>query len=201
MIKKIIVYFLEFKPIKLILLSIIHKNVKIKSNFVNLKTKIGNGSILMEGTVTDTLTEIGKFSYIGRYCYLTKTKIGNYCSIANNVSIGQGEHDLEKISTNSIFYENAFEELTKKECLIGNDVWIGVDSIIKRGLKIGNGAVIGANSVVTKDIPPYAIVVGSPAKIIRYRFNEAKIKLIENSEWWTTPPQEAKKLFQEIEAK
>ena len=122
-------------------------------------------------------------------------KIGNYCSIANNVSIGQGEHDLTKISTNSIFYDNAFTELTKGDCEIGNDVWIGVDSIIKRGIKIGNGAVIGANSVATKDVPPYTIVVGSPAKIIRYRFDESKIKLIEDSKWWTIPYSDAKKYF------
>jgi len=201
LIKKIIVYFIEFKPIKLILLSIIHKNVQIKSNFVNLKTKIGNDSTIMEGTVIDSITTIGKFCYIGRYCYLTKVKIGNYCSIANNVSIGQGEHDLKRISTNSLFYKNAFEELTKKECIIGNDVWIGVDSIVLRGVKIGNGAVIGANSVVTKDVPPYSIVVGSPAKMIKYRFEQEKIKLIEDSKWWNTPPSEAKNIFQKLEVK
>jgi len=155
----------------------------------------------MEGSVTDHLTSIGNYCYIGRYCYLTRVKIGNYCSIANNVSIGQGEHDLTKISTNSIFYDNAFTELTKGDCEIGNDVWIGVDSIIKRGIKIGNGAVIGANSVVTKDVPPYTIVVGSPAKIIRYRFDESKIKLIEDSKWWTIPYSDAKKIFQDMETK
>ncbi|MFW2555403.1 CatB-related O-acetyltransferase [Aliarcobacter butzleri] len=155
----------------------------------------------MEGTVTDHLTDIGSYCYIGRYCYLTKVKIGNYCSIANNVSIGQGEHNLNKISTNSIFYENAFEELTKDDCEIGNDVWIGVDSIIRRGVKIGNGAVIGANSVVTKDVPSYAIVAGSPAKIIRYRFEQDKMELIENSKWWRTSPLEVKKIFKELELK
>lgn len=85
--------------------------------------------------------------------------------------------------------------MTKGDIKIGNDVWIGVDCIIKRGLTIGNGAVIGANSVVTKDVPPYAIVVGSPAKIIRYRFEQQKIDLIENSKWWSTPPQKPKKYF------
>lgn len=147
----------------------------------------------MEGTVIDNLTHIGK------YCYITKTVIGNYCSIANNVSIGQGEHDLSKISTNSVFYENTYDELTKGNCTIGNDVWIGVDSIIKRGVRINNGVVIGANSVVTKDVPAYAIVVGSPAKVIRYRFTVKKIKLIEKSEWWNFSTFEAKKIFNELE--
>ena len=108
---------------------------------------------------------------------------------------------LKYVPLNGNQYENTFEELTKKECEIGNDVWIGVDSVVRRGVKIGNGAVIGANSVVTKDVPSYAIVAGSPAKIIRYRFEEEKIQLIENSKWWTTPPSEAKNIFQKLELK
>jgi virginiamycin A acetyltransferase len=191
------------KIVKIFVFKLINKkkSLIIRSQFVNLKTNIGNNVTIMEGTVTDHLTSIGDYSYIGRYCYLTKVKIGNYCSIANNVSIGQGEHNLNKISTNSIFYENAFKELTKNDCEIGNDVWIGVDSIIRRGVKIGNGAVIGANSVVTKDVPPYAIVAGCPAKIIRYRFEQEKINLIESSKWWIFPPSEAKNIFQMLEAK
>jgi len=201
LIKKIISLMLSIKIIKLLIIKFLNKNkyLIIKSEFVNLKTNIGNSVTIMEGCVTDHLTTIGDYCYLGRYCYLTKVNIGNYCSIANNVSIGQGEHDLNKVSTNSIFYENAFEELTKNDCEIGNDVWIGVDSIIRRGVRIGNGAVIGANSVVTKDVPPYAIVAGSPAKVIRYRFEEEKIKLIENSKWWIFAPSEVKKIFQELE--
>lgn len=203
MIKQVISLILIIKPVKILLLKFINKNksLTVKSEFVNSKTTIGNNVIIMEGSVTDHLTEIGNYCYIGRYCYLTKVKIGNYCSIANNVSIGQGEHDLNKISTNSIFYENAFEELTQNDCEIGNDVWIGVDSIIRRGLKIGNGAVIGANSVVTKDVPPYAIVAGSPAKIIRYRFEQQKIELIEKSKWWELNFKEAKNKLINLESR
>lgn len=203
MIKRIIRYTINIKQIKLLVLKYINREklLIVKSEFVDLKTNFGYGVTVMEGSVTDHLTSIGNNCYIGRYCYITKTNIGNYCSIANNVSIGQGEHDLTKISTNSIFYKNTFNELTKDDCRIGNDVWIGVDSIIRRGVIIGNGAVIGANSVVTKDVPPYAIVVGSPAKIIRYRFDESKIRLIEDSNWWTRTADEAQKIFNKIEAR
>jgi virginiamycin A acetyltransferase len=196
LIKKI----LNLKYIKLIILHLKNKkqNIVIKSHLVSFNTKIENNTSILEGSVVDNLSTLGSNVYIGRYCYITKTNIGNYCSIANNVSIGQGEHNLNEISTNSIFYENAFEELTKKECTIGHDVWIGVDSIIKRGVKLGNGCVIGANSMVTKDVPPYSIVVGSPAKIIRYRFNKDKIKIIEDSQWWNCTPEKAKKIFMEI---
>ena len=201
MIKKILTLFIKIKLIRFLVLKLRNKgkNLTLRSDTINLRTKINHHTTIMEGTVTDHLTEIGKYCYIGRYCYLTKVKIGNYCSIANNVSIGQGEHDLSRISTNSIFYDDAFNQLTQNDCEIGNDVWIGVDSIIKRGVKIGNGAVIGANSVVTRNVPPYAIVVGSPAKILRYRFENEKIELIEKSQWWQTSPLEAIKIFKELE--
>lgn len=99
MVKQIVQLLLRNKFIKLLMIRFINKNrqLVVKSEFVNLKTSLGNNVTIMEGSMTDHLTGIGDYSYIGRYCYLTKVKIGNYCSIANNVSIGQGEHDLNKI--------------------------------------------------------------------------------------------------------
>lgn len=144
-------------------------------------------------------TEIGDNTYVWTNTAITRAVVGNYCSIASNVSIGMGEHNLDKISTNSIFYENQYDELTKKECIIWNDVWIGVDAIIRRWVTIGNGAVIGANSFVNKDIPAYAIVAWSPAKIIRYRFTWEQIALIESSAWWNLWKDDAKKVFLGLE--
>jgi acetyltransferase-like isoleucine patch superfamily enzyme len=143
-------------------------------------------------------SEIGKYTYIGGNVGISKTQIGNYCSIANNVSIGNGEHLLDNISTSSLFYENPYEILTKDDCLIGHDVWIGADSIIRRGVKIGNGAVIGANSFVNKDVPDFAIVVGNPAKIIRYRFSPNKIQQIISSKWWEYDIEEAKNIIDKL---
>lgn len=156
---------------------------------------------VMEGTHIDSASSVGSYCYIGRNCAITKSSIGRYCSIANNVSIGQGEHDLEQISTNSIFYSDPYDLLTSKECNIGADVWIGVDAIILRGVSIGIGAVIGANSVVTKDIPPFAVVVGSPARIIKYRFEGEKANSILESKWWDEPPEKAKIIFTELNRK
>lgn len=201
MVKKFLSLLLNIEFIKLLVLLYVNrgKSLILKSKFIHLQTTINHNTTIMEGSTTDHLTTIGSYCYIGRYCYLTKVKIGNYCSIANNVSIGQGEHDLNKISTNSLFYENPFEELTQKDCEIGHDVWIGVDSVVKRGVTIGNGAVIGANSVVTKDIPPYAIAIGSPAKVIKYRFDQQKINMIEKSKWWKLSSKEAKIIFKDLE--
>ncbi|TSD65883.1 CatB-related O-acetyltransferase [Inquilinus sp. KBS0705] len=151
-----------------------------------------------ENTFIDNHCSIGSYTYIGSNTYITKAIIGRYCSIGNNVSIGPGEHDLNKISTSAWFYQSPYDTLTQKECVIGNDVWIGVDCIIKRGVTISDGAVIGANSVVTKDVPPYAIVVGSPAKVLKYRFDDKGVHVLMASGWWNYDLDEAKEAHEKL---
>ena len=186
--------------VKNILLYLKLKKQKViaHTNDISLKATIGRYSTIMTNTEVDSFSSIGKYCYVGKNCFITKANIGNYCSIANNVSIGQGEHCTSRISTSSLFYEDAYEELTSKDCTIGNDVWIGVDAIILRGVIIGDGAIVGANSVVTKNIPPFAIVVGSPAKIIRYRFDNLKIDRILSSKWWKLDISLAKKEIEKL---
>ncbi len=173
---------------------------KIDSLDISIKSLMGKNISVAKGSTIDSKSSIGDFTYIGKNCNITKTSIGRYCSIANNVSIGQGEHDLNKISTNSLFYDNnSYEVLTKQPCNIGNDVWIGTDVVILRGVSIGDGAVIGANSVVTKDVPSFAIVAGSPARLLRYRFDDEKQKKILESSWWNQDIGGAKSLILELE--
>ena len=151
-------------------------------------------------TFIDSNCEIGKYTYIGKRGGITKAVIGNYCTIGDNVYIGQGEHNYKQVALSGQLYSfNSYEEYTKKECIIGNDVWIGVGAIILRGVTIGNGAVIGANSVVTKDIPPYAVAVGSPARVVKYRFSEEKIKRLLEVKWWEYDIDEAKKIVAKLE--
>ncbi len=173
--------------------------VKIKSLSVSLKALFGANVEVGAHTAIDSQCQIGSYVYIGNNCHITKTKIGSYCSIANNVSIGQGEHDLKQISTSSIFYGASYEELTKKECSIGNDVWIGTDAVILRGVKIENGAVIGANAVVTKDIQAFEVVAGVPARHIKFRFPENKRQQINDSAWWKHDIEQARKLISLLE--
>lgn len=168
---------------------------RILSPFISSNLDIKRGVKIHFGSTVDSMTTIGKYSYIGKYVSITSSEIGNYCSIANNAIIGQGEHDLEKISTSSKFYNKPLDVLLNKDCIIGNDVWIGASSIILRGVHIGDGTVIGANCVVTKDVPPYSIVVGIPGSVIRKRLSESKIKIIRESKWWENDLDEAKKII------
>lgn len=119
------------------------------------------------------------------------TEIGKYCSFAEGVMIIIGNHPIMNKSTHPFFYNPAYKyvntyKVQRTKIKIGNDVWIGFNAIILPSVStIGDGAVIGAGSVVTKDVPPFAIVAGNPAKIIRYRFTEQKINEIIASAWWT----------------
>lgn len=178
-----------FKKIKIRFINYLREKLFPKNkNFINVE-------ILQSSNVSIDCI-IGEYTYIGNNCTITKSIIGRYCSIANNVSIGIGEHDISKISTSSLFYEKPYETLTKlAPCLIGNDVWIGTNCVIRRGVKIGDGAVIGANSFVNKDVPDFAVVAGIPAKVIKYRFSFSKIELIKDSDWWYKNINEAHELI------
>ena len=160
---------------------------------------LGQGVSVGEGSAVDRNCRIGAHTYIGCYCTLTRVTVGRYCSIANGVSIGPGEHPLDRVSTSAVFYTDAYELLTRAPCAIGNDVWIGSETIIRRGVTVGDGAVIGANSFVTRDVPPYAVVAGTPARLMRLRFSEADVTLLLQSRWWDLEPDEARAALSELQ--
>lgn len=130
---------------------------------------------------------IGRYTYISSG-YIYNAVIGRFCSIANDVCIGPGEHRITAISSypmlNRVWHEDAKYEFIDAPTIIGNDVWIGHGVTVQCGVKIGDGAIIGSGAVVTKNIPAYAIAVGIPARVIRYRFDEKTVSNLMQLKWW-----------------
>nr|AXN93626.1 PuwL [Symplocastrum muelleri NIVA-CYA 644] len=149
--------------------------------------------------VQDPRITVGEYTYFDRHISLgvwageDRIEIGNFCSLAKNVTIfGGGEHIISRATSYpfKVFLEDSepvelnAEVGTKGATIIGNDVWIGHRATILSGVRIGNGAVIGAGAVVTKNVPDYAIAVGNPGRLIRYRFKPETIKRLLELCWW-----------------
>lgn len=174
----------------------IHKSAKIYGSRLDGNITVGEGTMIARSEFYGTV-DIGRYSSINGpntdiVAYEGKVTIGQFCSIARNVSMQVSNHVLNRPTTYPIF-KNIFKEkntgefVTRGNISIGNDVWIGAHALILSGATIHDGAVIAANSVVTGEIPAYAIVAGSPAKVIKYRFKEDVIADLLAKKWWDWP--------------
>lgn len=174
--------------------AIVHQSAKVTGSLLHGNVTIDEGVCICNCTIAGNNISIGKFSSINGpnttiYSEVHSIKIGNFCSIARNVDIQEWNHPVNKLST-SMMETNFFgcdvrKEMESKGGInIGHDVWIGTQTVILSGVTIGNGAIIGANSLVSSDIPPFAIAVGNPAKVIKYRFSAETITKINEMEWW-----------------
>lgn len=170
-------------------------NVYIKGAIVKGDVIIGPGVKIFGGVYISGKVVIKKYTSINGpntdiYSKINRVEIGSFCSIARNVSIQEFNHRMDRITTyfinKNIFKEKSFaDEISSKgDIAIGNDVWIGAHSVILSGAHISDGVVVAANSVVSGYIPPFAIVGGSPAKVIKYRFSEDIIKQLLEIKWW-----------------
>lgn len=138
---------------------------------------------------------IGDFSYIGHYSVILEANIGKFCSIAHNVQVAPGKHPTNVfVSTHPSMYSNPsncpksfFDQdhhNPYRQVIIGNDVWIGSNVVVCDGVKIGDGAVVAAGAVVAKDVEPYSIVGGVPARLIKKRFEDDEIEFLKQIKWW-----------------
>ena len=137
--------------------------------------------------------QIGDFSYVSEMTHIShKTVIGKFCSIGNLCTLGAQQHKIDGLSSFQMLRLGAIGNeppADPPQTTIGNDVWIGCNAVVMSGLTVGDGAVIGGGTVVTKDVPPYAIVVGNPARVLRYRFSPEIISELLELRWWDRPAQ------------
>ena len=183
----------------------VYKNAEVKNSNLADYVSIGDSSIIINTNLSGNNSinrrnyilnsDIGKFVYTGINSIIRRAVIGKFCSISWNVDIGGGDHPKDKTTT---FLLERFDQLDKNpniylkkninniksKCIIGNDVWIASNAVIIKNVKIGNGSIIGAGAVVTKDVEPYSIVAGVPAKIIRKRFDDSIVEILERIKWW-----------------
>nr|WP_276561043.1 CatB-related O-acetyltransferase [Vibrio scophthalmi] len=170
------------------------------NNFFGNGVNIGRGSKVVK-------TKFGKYSGCNLDCVITNADIGKYTNISWNVCIGPRSHIYTNFTTHDFIYKNnEFLPVANEGCFngyfnkIGNDVWIGCNSIILPGVEIGNGAIVAAGSIVTKSVPPYAVVGGNPAEFIKWRFRKDVIDKLEEIKWYELEPDDVMKNLHEFES-
>ena len=168
----------------------------VKSSHVHVTSKLESGTSFYFSTMD-------RHSFCGYDCDVFHADIGRFVSIANSVVLGGGRHPMEWVGMSPVFYEGRDSVKAKfstharapaKRVRVGHDVWIGRSAIVLPGVQIGNGAVVGAGAVVTKDVAPYAIVGGNPARTIRYRFSDALIARLTATDWWSLDDEALRRL-------
>lgn len=193
----------------------LYKDVRVINSKLSNKVIVGDFSRVYNSELADFVridrscfiyhSHINQYSYTGSSTTIMHSVIGRFCSISWGVTVGPGAHDYNRPTSHDFLYNPQYGFIEDSESAvydrfglkteIGNDVWIGTNATILQGVKIGDGAVVGANSLVSKDVPPYAIVGGCPAKVIKYRFNSDIIKELLELKWWNLSPSFIKENF------
>ena len=181
---------------------LIGKNTNIVDSKFGQYVEIGEYNDITESFLDD-------YSYTSQNCQIIYSQIGKFVNIASFVRLNPGQHPKEWACQHHMLYrkemygfglddEEFFEQRRKKQVMVGHDVWIGHGVTIMGGISIANGAVIGSGAIVTKDVPAYSVVVGNPAKIIKFRFDSKTIDKLEEIQWWNWDRQKIKNSLEEF---
>lgn len=167
----------------------VHPECEINNSTFGIYTEIGKGSSILN-------SDIGDYSYTARYADIANTSVGKFSNIASFTRIGPTDHPMHLASQHHMLYrsndywddvprwDEFFDHRASRRTTIGHDTWIGAQAIIKPDLTIGIGAIVAAGSVVTKDVPPFMIVAGVPAKPMRQRFSDHIAERLMALKWW-----------------
>ena len=181
----------------------IHSTARLKGCRLGRRVEIAERVVLHDVTV-------GDYSYFERHSEAMYAEIGKFCSIAASARINAVEHPMERITTHKISYrpneyfvraplDAGFRQHRRaRRVSIGHDVWIGHGAVVMPGLTVGNGAVIGANAVVTRDVEPYTVVAGVPARTLRRRFPDELADRIEALAWWDWPSERLSQVVEDM---
>ncbi len=183
------------------------KRIRLRYRCRVTNTAFEGFNVISEGAYISNL-EIGRHSYVGVRSIVNNCCIGRFTCIGPNVTIGIGTHPTNRKSIHPVFYSTRAQSgtsFTDKDLFaehsrtrIGNDVWIGAGVIVRDGVTIGDGAIIGAGAVVTKDVPSYGIMIGNPAKVLRYRYSPEMIAETLASPWWELPDADLRDRIEEF---
>lgn len=185
-----------------------YPKVSIESYLVGEKVKLGKYVGVSRNCDIRENVEIGDYSFVNQGTIIASGLVGKFTSIGYNCQIGMFEHPTNYMSTSprtydgrNIFGVDEYWNDIFSPPIIGNDVWVGSNVVILQGVKIGDGAIIAAGAVVTKDVEPFSIVGGVPAKIIKKRFDDKHIEFLEELKWWNLPIEELSKYKHYFESK
>lgn len=169
----------------------IHRTASVRDTTFGVWCEVGARTKVAESS-------FGDYSYVVNDSDIIYTTIGKYCSIAAQTRINPGNHPLDRVMLSHVSYRSSayglgpddpafFDWRRSSPVRLGHDVWVGHGAIILPGRRIGTGAAIGAGTVVTKDVPPFAVVVGNPGRVLRLRFPEAIVDALQRIAWWDWP--------------
>ncbi len=172
------------------LLFAVRNKSKVESNLVSRHSTIGKGCYVKPGAII-TDCSLGNRVYVNSYAKLYKTDIASYCSLGPGCEIGANEHMINFVTTCELIYPKdvlkEIDDRNQTRTVLAADVWVGAHAVVLKGVKVGVGAVIAAGAVVTKDVEPYTIVGGVPAKPLRKRFAADDVEKLMASRWWEKP--------------